>query len=242
MLFDFVPRLSAYAVYATVGIVAAAGLTGYLLNHPARSAKPPPLAPQPASPEQKSLASAALPLTWLFAASAPLAWKLFATFGIMSITLFGGGYVFIPIIKGLVVASLHRVTLHAYYDGIALGQVTPGPIMITAAFVGYRVCGLLGAFTATLGMFGPPAVLMVIAIHYLTVWKRWPWVTAALKGIRPAVVGMLFAAAFVVAKTSQWGWAEALILVAALIAILRYRAEVAIVIPLAGVAGFALTR
>ena len=242
LLFDFVHRLSAYAMYATLGIVLVAGIAGYALNRPGGAQPAASAPPRPNVSGSGRLAVAPLPLSWLFAASAPLTWKLFFSFAIMSVTLFGGGYVFIPIIKGLVVDSLHWVTLHEYYDGIAIGQVTPGPIMITAAFIGYRVEGLLGAFAATLGMFGPPAILMVVAVHYLTVWKRWPWVTAALKGVRPAVVGMLFAAAFVVAKTSQWGWAEGLILVAALIAILRYQAEVAIVIPLAGAAGFVLTR
>jgi len=96
-----------------------------------------------------------------------------------------------------------------------------------------------------LGMFVPPAILTLIVAHALQLVKKSSGVMAALKGIRPAVVGMIFAAAIVVGESmphdSVWHViASALILVAALIAILRLRVEVALIIPLAGIAGFFL--
>ena len=93
--------------------------------------------------------------------------KLLVTFGGMSLLLFGGGYVFIPLIQQIVVDDYGWVSRQEFIDAIALGQVTPGPILISAAFIGYKVSGLLGAAAATVGIFTPPAVVMIVSSHFL---------------------------------------------------------------------------
>ena len=70
--------------------------------------------------------------------------KLFATFGSMSLLLFGGGYVFIPLMQQVVVDGYGWVTRKEFLDGIALGQIMPGPILISSVFIGYKVAGLIG--------------------------------------------------------------------------------------------------
>jgi chromate transporter len=148
--------------------------------------------------------------------------------------------VFIPVIQELVVNGQGWVTNKEFIDGLVISQITPGPILITSAFIGYKVAGLLGALSATLGMFGPPALLMLVGTYFLNSIKKSAAVKAALRGVRPAVVGMLIAAAFVVGSTAPPHWVSAVIFAAALIAIIRFRVEVALIIPMAGLAGLAL--
>ena len=68
---------------------------------------------------------------------------------------FGGGFTAIPLIQYEMVDRFHWLSTKEFLDGIALGQVTPGPILITATFVGYKVSNILGATMATLGVFFP---------------------------------------------------------------------------------------
>ena len=166
--------------------------------------------------------------------------KLFVTFSGMSLMLFGGGYVFIPMIQEVVVNSYGWVTQTEFSNAIAMGQITPGPILISAAFIGYVVKGIVGAAVATVGIFFPPALLMVTMSHLLDRIKNSVVIQAALKGIRPAVIGMIFTAALVVGQTAQIHWASLLIFAASLTAIWKLRLEVVLIIPIAGLIGLFL--
>jgi len=165
---------------------------------------------------------------------------LFLTFSGMSLMLFGGGYVFIPMIKEIVVSGHHWVTGKEFIDAIALGQVTPGPILISAAFIGYKVAGFAGALVSTVGIFLPPAIVTILCATLLEKLKRSPTARSALRGIRAAVTGMIFAAAVVIGSSAQPGWASFLIFCAALLALARLRIEVVWLIPLSGIAGLIL--
>jgi chromate transporter len=230
------------AWWVTLSVVFVAGTIGWYLFK-AKSAPPPaPAGPRGGSaPRLKSFFPPALALAL---APVPLL-KIFLTFAVMSVSLFGSGYVFIPIIKGQLVNTLHWITVPEFTAGLALTQITPGPILMTAAFVGLKIAGLPGAIAGMLGMFGPPALLTLAAAGSLQAIKKSSVVTAALKGVRPAVVGMLFAAAVVVGETMPHDTlahdaASGAILAGALVALLRFRVEVALIIPLAGAAGFLL--
>ncbi len=171
--------------------------------------------------------------------------KLFVTFSGMSLMLFGGGYVFIPMIQEVVVNNYGWVTQTQFANAIAMGQITPGPILISAAFIGYVVKGIAGAFVATVAIFFPPGLLMVTMSHLLERIKGSVIIQAALKGIRPAVIGMIFTAAIVVAQTAQIGSATAalvslLIFATSLAAIWKLKLEVVLIIPLAGLVGLFL--
>lgn len=169
-----------------------------------------------------------------------MAAKLFTVFAGMSLLLFGGGYVFIPLIQQIVVDGNGWVTQREFVDGIALGQVTPGPILISAAFIGYKVGGILGSATATAGIFAPPALLMVLSTRFFDRIKHSQGIASGLKGIRSAVIGMIAGAAFVVGRTADPNWISLLIFAATLIALLRFKIEVAWIIPAAGIIGILL--
>ncbi|MBE9126303.1 MULTISPECIES: chromate efflux transporter [unclassified Coleofasciculus] len=233
--------------YSTIGIVLGSGLVGWLLFRDRRIIPRKPPKPQltvQSPPERQSstrfLSVSMLPIMGLLTVQPALVLKLFTTFATLSLTLFGSGYVFIPIIQDLVVNSHSWVTNKEFIDGLAISQITPGPILITSAFIGYKAAGFLGALSATVGMFLPPALLMLVGTYFLDSLKNSTGIKAALEGVRPAVVGMLIAAAFVVSQTIPPYWASAIIFTAALVAIIRFRVEVALIIPLAGLVGLAL--
>lgn len=231
--------------YSTVGIVLGSGLAGWFLFGRSNSTSlgaPKQIVPFKSDIKDSGnlLSVSLLPAMWFMTVQPSLIIKLFTTFAAMSLTLFGGGYVFIPIIQDVVVNNYGWVTTKEFMDSIVISQVTPGPILISSAFIGYKVAGLWGGLSATLGMFLPSALLMIVGTSFLDLIKKSSVVKAALQGIRISVVGMLIAAAFVVASTAPHHWGSAVILVASLIAIIRFRVEVALIIPIAGLASFAL--
>ncbi len=239
--------LSVGGFLISLGIIVAGGIVGWLWF--GRGAAKPPAgkaASSPAEPDAKpnhggkrlhAVSIAPLALTSMLGVQALTAGKLLFTFGGMSLLLFGGGYVFIPMIHDVVVTQHGWVTQQEFIDGIALGQIMPGPILISAAFIGYKVQGFLGAFVATVGMFVPPAILMIVASRFFARIKASAPISAALRGIRPAVIGMIVAAAWTIGKTAHFHWLSVVIFALALLALLRLRVQVAWIIPAAGATG-----
>ena len=114
-------------------------------------------------------------------------------FGVGAFT-FGGGLSMLAFMQDQVVNQLHWLTDREFLDGLALGQLTPGPILMVAAFVGYKLAGLTGALAAGLAIFLPSFLLMLSILPWMARIKEWRWMRAALKGIGPAVIGLLIVA------------------------------------------------
>ena len=229
--------------YITLAIIVSAGLIGWLLfarlsNPSSGNAETKPA--QKRDGVELFALNAPLAVAPFLALDAGLAVKLFLTFSGMSVLLFGGGFVFIPLIEQIVVQEQAWLTHQEFIDAIALGQITPGPILISAAFIGYKVMGLLGAAIATVAIFLPPALLMLVSAHFLMRVRESTAVKAVLRGIRPAVIGMIVAAAWSIGITAVPNWLSAVIFLAALTALLRFRVDVAWIIPTAGVTGLLL--
>src|SRR4029077_20463623 len=104
---------------------------------------------------------------------------------------FGGGLSILAFIQDQVVNQFHWITPQEFIDGLAIGQLTPGPIIMVAAYVGYKVAGVSGAAVAALAIFLPSFALMLSIVPVLDRVRRLAWIKAAMKGISPAVIATL---------------------------------------------------
>jgi chromate transporter len=113
---------------------------------------------------------------------------------------FGGGFVIIPLLVHEVVDVHHWLTSKEVSDAAALGLLTPGPFVIAATFIGYRVAGLAGAAVTTLGIFGLPLWLVVMVAGAVERFRQNALVQGALRGVMPTGVALLAAAAVTIGK------------------------------------------
>jgi chromate transporter len=104
---------------------------------------------------------------------------------------FGGGLTIIALIQEQAVDQYHWLTHQEFIDGLALGQFTPGPMIIVAAYVGYKVAGLGGAALAATAIFLPSFIITLPILPIYERVRKLVWTTAAMKGIGPAVIGIL---------------------------------------------------
>jgi len=134
---------------------------------------------------------------------------------------FGGGFTAIPLIQYEMVDRYQWLSTKEFLDGIALGQVTPGPILITATFVGYKVANLLGAFMATLGVFFPSFFILVLLIPYHDRLRGVEKVRMMEQGVLGSFIGMLALVLFNFGKTSLVDIPRVLMAAAAFLAIYK---------------------
>lgn len=223
----------------SLAIIVISGVAGWLIFREA----PPAASNKPDSALKSqgkllNVAVAPLALTVPFwSVNTAMLLKLFMTFAGMSVFLFGGGYVFIPLIQHTVVESNGWLTQQEFVDAIAMSQIMPGPIVLSTVFIGYKVAGFLGALVATMGIFLPPGILMIAGTHALNRIKQSALIKAALRGIRPAIIGMIISAVITVGMSAQHHWVSLLIFAAALLAQLKFKLDVVWVIPTAGLVG-----
>jgi chromate transporter len=162
------------------------------------------------------------------------------TFSGLSLTLFGGGYVIIPAMQQVIVDGLHWLNVKEFVDAIALGQITPGPIFISATFIGFKVAGIAGAVIATIAIFFPPGFLMLFCSKFMDQIKNSVFIISVFKGLRPAIIGMIFSAAFTIMKGTELGWQAGIIFIIAVVLSMRYKINVIYLIPISGIAGILL--
>ncbi len=151
---------------------------------------------------------------------------------------FGGGFVMIPLIEAEVVDSHHWLTHQEFVDATALGQITPGPILITATFIGYRVAGTLGALVATVSIFLPSFLMTVVAGSSLARFHSNKIVQSFLRGVTPAVVGLLVAAGISIGRAGIQTWVGVVIAIIAGGILVRFRPNAIWVILGAGLLRF----
>ena len=179
--------------------------------------------------EQEREESTTLRSISAFALAMPLVAKLGLLLTLSTIFLrigsvtFGGGLVMVPLIESEVVNTHHWLTHQEFADAFALGQITPGPVLITATFVGYRVAGTLGALVATISIFLPAFLLTIAAASSLRRFRDNEQVQAFLRGVAPAVVGLLVAAALSVGRAGIHSWVGISIMVLSVFMLIRFR-------------------
>jgi chromate transporter len=148
---------------------------------------------------------------------------------------FGGGLVMVPLIESEVVNTHQWLTHQEFADAFALGQITPGPVLITATFVGYRVAGTLGALVATISIFLPAFVITIAAASSMRRFRNNKQVQSFLQGVAPAVVGLLVAAGLSIGRAGIHSWVGLLIAALAMFTLIKYRPNAFWVILGAGV-------
>ena len=124
----------------------------------------------------------------------------------------GGGYVLIPLLNHIMVDQYHWLTLRQFLDGLALSQLTPGPLAMLATFTGFRAGGFLGGLVATVFIFIPCVLLMLIVGRNYHRLKEIDLIKNTLDGLLPAVVGLVAAAAWNLGASSLTGVKEFLVL------------------------------
>jgi chromate transporter len=134
---------------------------------------------------------------------------------------FGGGFASIPLMLQQIVHVRGWVDSKTFMDGIALGQVTPGPIVITATFVGYLVSALQGALVATIAIFTPSFLLLVISTTFFDKLQQSAVFSRALRGILASFVGLLLYVTLKFAFAVPWNVFKVLVCAAALGALLK---------------------
>lgn len=136
---------------------------------------------------------------------------------------FGGGFVMIPLIESEAVNTHQWLTHQEFADATALGQITPGPVLISATFIGYRVAGTLGALVATISIFLPSFLMMIAAGSSLRRFRSNQLVQSFLRGVTPAVVGLLVAAAISIGRAGIHTSIGLLLALAAAVVLVRFR-------------------
>ncbi|MGC8833143.1 MAG: chromate efflux transporter [Armatimonadota bacterium] len=133
-------------------------------------------------------------------------WLLSTTFLQIGTVAFGNGFTAIPLIKSVVVDNHHWLSLNEFRDGIAVAQITPGPVFISAAFIGYKVAGWTGAAVATAAVFLPSLVILipVSELHQRVVGLR--LFQNSVGGILAGFIGILATLALQFAEKSLLGW------------------------------------
>ena len=165
---------------------------------------------------------------------------LSAIFLRMGSVTFGGGLVMVPLIESEVVNNHHWLTHQEFADAFALGQLTPGPVLITATFVGYRVAGTLGALVATVSIFLPAFLMTIAAASSLRRFRNNEQVQSFLRGIAPAVIGLLVAAGLSIGRAGIHSWVGGSIMLLAIFTLIRFRPNPFWVIFGAGLIRFAV--
>ncbi len=152
----------------------------------------------------RSSASVALPvgLTWLTTgihgpASLTTGFGLFTFFLKAGAFVFGSGLAIVPFLYGGLVLQSQWLTERQFLDAVAVAMITPGPVVITAGFIGYLVAGPLGAALAAVAVFAPPYLIVLIAAPLYRRFTKNPYVNAFVKGVTAAAVGTITGAVFI---------------------------------------------
>ena len=142
---------------------------------------------------------------WLFsglggAASVGVLWKVSWYFAAAGLFVFGSGLAIVPFLHGGVVEQFHWLTERQFLDAVAVSMITPGPVVITVAFIGYLVAGPLGATVAAIGVFAPVYFVTVLAAPHFRRLAESPRIKAFVDGVTAAATGAIAGAVIVLGR------------------------------------------
>ncbi|HSB62932.1 MAG TPA: chromate efflux transporter [Thermoanaerobaculia bacterium] len=176
------------------------------------------------------------------AASPDLLLRIFLFFAKAGAFVFGSGLAIVPFLYGGVVKELGWLNERQFLDAVAVAMITPGPVVITVAFIGYLVAGLAGATAAALGVFLPVWLFVVLPAPYVRRLAARPSVTAFVLGVTAAATGALAGAVVVIARGAIHDVPTALIAASALVIVWKTKTPEPLVVAVAGGLGLLLFR
>ncbi len=160
-------------------------------------------------------------------------WILF----VVNALTIGGGFVMLPMLQQEFVQKHHWLTNREFLDAIAFGQVTPGPLTVMNAFIGYKIHGLTGAILAMVSSYLPCIVIVTLVAKFYYAYRKSKVVSSSFMGIKAAVVGLLAAVAITLGKSSLVDPSTIIIAVASFGVIAFTKVDPTFVIIGAGVVG-----
>ena len=130
---------------------------------------------------------------------------------------FGGGLASVPLLYREIVGTRSWMTVNTFMDGIALGQVTPGPVVITATFIGFLVEGIPGALAGTVCIFLPSLFMILVAEPWFLKFQHSPVWQGVTRGLTLSFVGLLASVTVQFARAASWNITSAALALAALL-------------------------
>lgn len=179
--------------------------------------------------------------TGWFAAKGTLL-QILVYFAKAGVFVFGSGLAVVPFLYGGVVQGHHWLTDHQFVDAVAVAMITPGPVVITVAFIGYLVAGVAGATAAALGIFLPVYLIVVLLAPSYKRWAKNPQLNAFVRGVTAAATGAIAGAVIVLARRSIYDFPTILICAVSLAVLFRWKVPEPALIACAAVAGLLLHR
>jgi len=151
--------------------------------------------------------------------------------------VFGSGLAIVPFLYGGVVEQHHWLTDRQFLDAVAVAMITPGPVVITAGFIGYLVAGPWGAMAAAAGVFVPVYLVVLFISPYFARIARNPQARAALEGVTAAATGAIAGAVYILGRRAIHDWATISIAAVALLITFRWKVPEPLLIAGAALAG-----
>ena len=114
----------------------------------------------------------------------------------------GGGFVMLPLLQKEFVEKYHWITNREFLDAIAVGQLTPGPLTVMNAFIGYKIHGISGSLLAMVSSYLPCIIIVTLVSRFYCAYKDSVIVDSVFRGIKAAVIGLLGAVALSLGQAS----------------------------------------
>jgi chromate transporter len=188
---------------------------------------------------QAGSAAAVLLSVGAWSLSGPLG-EIFLYFAKAGMFVFGSGLAIVPFLYGGVVQEHHWLTDRQFVDAVAVAMITPGPVVITVAFIGYLVAGVAGGTAAALGVFLPVYLVVIVLAPSYKRWAKNPQLNAFVRGVTAAATGAIAGAVIVLARRSIFDLPTVLIAALSLGILFRWKVPEPVIIVVSAVAGLAL--
>ncbi|MBS1943598.1 MAG: chromate transporter [Bacteroidetes bacterium] len=156
--------------------------------------------------------------------------------------VFGSGLAIVPFLHGGVVDQMHWLTERQFLDAVAVAMITPGPVVITVAFIGYLVAGPLGACAAALGVFLPVYMMVVLAAPFFRKYGKHPGLKGFVLGVTAGATGAIAGAVYVLGRGAIRDFPTALLALGTLALVWKTKLPEPLLVLGAGLLGWMLFR